>query len=40
MKYLNYATAVDYVRGTAVDIEREARAELDTGMTSKATVHR
>jgi DNA-binding transcriptional regulator YhcF (GntR family) len=29
-----YATMVNYVRGTAVNIESEARAELDTGMTS------
>jgi hypothetical protein len=30
-----YATLVNYVRGTAMNIESEARAELDTGMTSK-----
>ncbi|MFE7741519.1 GntR family transcriptional regulator [Nocardia sp. NPDC057455] len=30
-----YATLVNYVRGTAVNIETEAGAELDTGMTSK-----
>jgi AcrR family transcriptional regulator len=30
-----YATMVNYVRGTAVNIESEAGAELDTGMTSK-----
>ncbi len=30
-----YATVVNYVRGTAVNIEAEACAELDTGMTSK-----
>ncbi|MEV0363660.1 GntR family transcriptional regulator [Nocardia fusca] len=30
-----YATMVNYVRGTAMNIESEARAELDTGMTSK-----
>jgi DNA-binding transcriptional regulator YhcF (GntR family) len=30
-----YATLVNHVRGTAVNIESEARAELDTGMTSK-----
>jgi AcrR family transcriptional regulator len=30
-----YATVVNYVRGTAVNIESEARAELDTGMTSR-----
>ncbi|MFE3542921.1 GntR family transcriptional regulator [Nocardia sp. NPDC059177] len=29
-----YATLVNYVRGTAMNIESEARAELDTGMTS------
>ncbi|MEU7001456.1 GntR family transcriptional regulator [Nonomuraea sp. NPDC046570] len=29
-----YATMVNYVRGTAVNIESEAGAELDTGMTS------
>ncbi|MDP4511706.1 GntR family transcriptional regulator [Nonomuraea sp. G32] len=29
-----YATMVNYVRGTAVNIESEASAELDTGMTS------
>ncbi|MCP2282261.1 Tetracyclin repressor, C-terminal all-alpha domain [Promicromonospora umidemergens] len=28
-------TMVNYVRGTAVNIESEAGAELDTGMTSK-----
>jgi DNA-binding transcriptional regulator YhcF (GntR family) len=30
-----YATLVNYVRGTAMNIEPEAAAELDTGMTSK-----
>ncbi|WP_228010602.1 GntR family transcriptional regulator [Nonomuraea phyllanthi] len=30
-----YATVVNYVRGTAINIESEAAAELDTGMTSK-----
>lgn len=30
-----YATLVNYVRGTAMNIESEARAELDTGMTSR-----
>ncbi|GGK95589.1 GntR family transcriptional regulator [Nocardia jinanensis] len=30
-----YATLVNYVRGTAMNIESEARAELDSGMTSK-----
>ncbi|TDQ47230.1 TetR/AcrR family transcriptional regulator C-terminal domain-containing protein [Actinorugispora endophytica] len=30
-----YATMVNYVRGTAMNIESEAGAELDTGMTSK-----
>ncbi|MEU2665509.1 GntR family transcriptional regulator [Micromonospora sp. DT46] len=30
-----YATMVNYVRGTAVNIESEAGAELDTGMTSE-----
>ncbi|NUT51899.1 MAG: GntR family transcriptional regulator [Saccharothrix sp.] len=30
-----YATLVNYVRGTAMTIESEADAELDTGMTSK-----
>lgn len=30
-----YATLVNYVRGTAMNIESEAGAELDTGMTSK-----
>ncbi|MGV9635110.1 GntR family transcriptional regulator [Nocardia rhamnosiphila] len=30
-----YATVVNYVRGTAMNIESEARAEMDTGMTSK-----
>lgn len=30
-----YATLVNYVRGTAMNIETEAAAELDTGMTSK-----
>jgi AcrR family transcriptional regulator len=30
-----YATVVDCVRGTAVNIEAEAGAELDTGMTGK-----
>lgn len=30
-----YGTIVNYVRGTAVNIESEAGAELDTGMTSK-----
>ncbi|NNH73245.1 GntR family transcriptional regulator [Nocardia uniformis] len=30
-----YATLVNYVRGTAINIEIEAGAELDTGMTSK-----
>ncbi|MEV0107107.1 GntR family transcriptional regulator [Nocardia sp. NPDC050799] len=30
-----YATLVNYVRGTAMNIESEVRAELDTGMTSK-----
>ena len=29
-----YASMVNYVRGTAVNIESESRAELDTGMTS------
>nr|WP_246075398.1 GntR family transcriptional regulator [Nonomuraea terrae] len=33
-----YATIVNYVRGTAVNIESEAVAELDTGMTSKQWV--
>lgn len=30
-----YVTLVNYVRGTAMNIESEARAELDTGMTIK-----
>ncbi len=30
-----YAAMVNYVRGTAMNIESEASAELDTGMTSK-----
>lgn len=30
-----YATLVNYVRGTAMNIESEVRAELDTGMTSR-----
>jgi DNA-binding transcriptional regulator YhcF (GntR family) len=30
-----YATLVNYVRGTAVNIEGEAVAEMDTGMTSR-----
>jgi DNA-binding transcriptional regulator YhcF (GntR family) len=30
-----YATLVNYVRGTAMNIETEAGAELDTGMTSQ-----
>jgi DNA-binding transcriptional regulator YhcF (GntR family) len=30
-----YATVVNHVRGTAMNIEAEAGAELDTGMTSK-----
>ncbi|OUC95053.1 GntR family transcriptional regulator [Streptosporangium minutum] len=30
-----YATMVNYVRGTAVNIESEVGAELDTGMTSR-----
>ncbi|MEV4380162.1 GntR family transcriptional regulator [Streptosporangium sp. NPDC049644] len=30
-----YGTIVNYVRGTAINIESEAAAELDTGMTSK-----
>ncbi|MGI5218509.1 GntR family transcriptional regulator [Nocardia sp. CA-290969] len=30
-----YATLVNYVRGTAMNIESEARAEMDTGMTSR-----
>lgn len=30
-----YGTMVNYVRGTAVNIESEAGAEMDTGMTSK-----
>ncbi|MGS2647940.1 GntR family transcriptional regulator [Streptosporangium sp. G12] len=30
-----YGTIVNYVRGTAINIESEAIAELDTGMTSK-----
>lgn len=30
-----YGTLVNYVRGTAVNIETEAGAELDTGMTSR-----
>lgn len=30
-----YATLVNYVRGTAMSIETEAGAELDTGMTSQ-----
>ncbi|NUP68139.1 MAG: GntR family transcriptional regulator [Nonomuraea sp.] len=33
-----YATVVNYVRGTAVNIESEAVAELDTGLTSKQWV--